>query len=93
MVRPSTIHPIGFRHSPQTRNPLRGHENERCRALHERCNILEAEYNLRSLVNAIIWEVWPGQRPLREAKSLEACERPREPFRSMPILAKRGERC
>ena len=24
-------------------------------------------------------EVWPGRSPLREAKSLEACERPREP--------------
>ena len=26
-------------------------------------------------------EVWPGRRPLRAAKSLEACERPREPRR------------
>ena len=25
-------------------------------------------------------EVWPGRSPLREAKSLEACERPREPL-------------
>ena len=36
MVRPSTIHPIGFRHSPQTRNPLRGHENAAQVRLHEK---------------------------------------------------------
>ena len=53
MVRPSTIHPIGFRHSPQTRNAaLRRHENAAQVRLHEMCNILEALYNLRITLNA-----------------------------------------
>ena len=31
-------------------------------------------------------EVWPGRSPLREAKSLEACERPREPHQESGVI-------
>ena len=40
----------------------------------------EKELGVRSQESGVR-EVWPGRRPLRAAKSLEACERPREPRR------------
>ena len=43
--------PYGRIRYPRHESPT-GHENERCRALHERCNILEALYNLRITLNA-----------------------------------------
>ena len=42
------------------------------------CEKREKELGVRSQESGVR-EVWPGRRPLRAAKSLEACERPREP--------------
>ena len=50
------------------------------RRLPRKCTIGEALYNLRSLVYAIIGWYGPAVRPIRVAKSLEACECPHEPL-------------